>query len=330
MVVPKAQRLALITVLLCFAWSSAHAQDRYAVLIGGLGGAPDQTERIGSHLRDAYHALTGPLGLDKSNVIVLAEQAMQNDTFVDGVSTADNIRAHFAALTDRLSSNDALYVMLFGHGSSDGQRAALNIPRRDLTDLDYERLADTLPVGLQVWVCTMSVSGPFVRALSAPGRIVMTATRTATQRNRTIFPTYFVESLTVEDADLDQDGSLSVIETFRYAAEKTAFHYSSRGQLATEHSLLDDTGDGEGVRFEDLPAAADGHLARITYLRQADISRLMASDDPMSVARQDLERQIASLQAQKSAMDVDAYYKELEDLFVRLARLNDRIEATAQ
>lgn len=330
MAFPKAQRLALIAVLFGLIWSGAQAQDRYAVLIGGLGGAPDQTERIGSHLRETYHALTGPLGFDGDNVSVLAEQALQGDSFVDGVSTAENIRAYFGVLTDSLSSDDALYVMLFGHGSSDGQRVALNIPRRDLTDMDYARLADTLPVGLQVWVCTMSVSGPFVRALSAPGRIVMTATRTATQRNRTIFPTYFAESLTAQDADLDQDGSLSVIETFRYAAEKTAFHYSSRGQLATEHSLLDDTGDGEGVRFEDLATATDGHLARITYLRLADVSRLMASDEPMTVARLELERQIASLQARKSSMDVDAYYSELEDLFVRLARLNDRIEASVQ
>ena len=330
MVFPATQRFALIGLLLALGDTGAQAQDRHAVLIGGLGGAPDQSERIGGHLRDTYHALTGPLGFNASRVFVLAEQALQGDSMVDGLSTAENIRAHFATLAGSLDNKDALYVILFGHGSSDGQRAALNIPRRDLNELDYARLSDTLAAGLQVWVCTMSVSGPFLRALSEPGRIVMTATRTATQRNRTVFPGYLAEALTATDADLDQDGSLSVLEVFRYAAEKTAFHYSSRGQLATEHSLLDDTGDGNGVRVEELSSASDGHLARITYLRQAEIGIGMAADSPLAGARQELERQIASLRAQKSAMDVDAYYAELETLFVELARLNDRIEATQQ
>ncbi|MDE2957698.1 MAG: hypothetical protein OXU68_11925 [Bacteroidota bacterium] len=330
MVFPATQRFALIGLLIALGNISAQAQDRYAVLIGGLGGAPDQTERIGGHLRDTYHALTGPLGFDATRIFVLAEQALQHNSIVDDLSTAENIRAHFATLSGSLGEKDALYVMLFGHGSSDGQRAALNIPRRDLNELDYARLAETLAAGLQIWVCTMSVSGPFMRALSAPGRVVMTATRTATQRNRTVFPDYFAEALRAADADLDQDGSLSVLEVFRYAAEKSAFHYSSRGQLATEHSLLDDTGDGNGVRVEDLPTASDGHLAGITYLRQAHIGISVAADSPLAGVRQELERQIASLRAQKSTMDVDAYYAELETLFVELARLNDRIEATQQ
>ena len=327
MVIPKTQWITVIVLLLGLTQQRAQAQDRYAILIGGLGGAPEQSARIGTHLRDTYHALTGPLGFERDKVTVLAEQALQDEAFVSGLSTADNIRGQFATMSSQGSEDDMLLVALFGHGSSDGQRAALNIPRRDLTDLDYASLSDGLPMGLQVWICTMSVSGPFIRALSTPGRIVITATRTATQRNQTVFPDYFAASLTDEDADLDQDGSLSVDEVFQYSAEKTAFHYSSRGQLATEHSLIDDTGDGEGSRVEDLATGADGHLAKVTYLMRGKHARLMAADDPLSANRQDLERQIASLQALKSGMDEDAYYAELESLFVELARLNDRIEA---
>ena len=324
------QRSSLIVLLLGWVCSSALAQEHHALLIGGLGGAPDQTEYIGGHLRDTYNALTGPLGFAQDNVVVLAERAIQSESIVSGVSTAENIQAHFATLADRLSDTDVLYVMLFGHGSSDGQRAALNIPRRDLYDLDYAQLAESVQAGLQVWVCTMSVSGPFLGALSAPDRIVITATRTATQRNRTVFPEYFTSALTAADADLDQNGRLSIFEAFEYAAKKTAFHFSSRGQLATEHSLLDDTGDGSGVRVEDLVEAVDGHLARISYFQPIDAGAAVALDSPLAGNRRELERQIASLQAQKSAMDEDTYYAELETLFVRLARVNNQIEAATQ
>ena len=300
------------------------------MLIGGLGGAPDQTVRIGTHIQATYNALVGPLGFKTEHVTVLTERALLDEPFVVGESTADNIRTHFASLANIVSTEDELYIVLFGHGSSDGQHTALNIPRRDLTDRDYADLANSLSVSRQVWFCTMSASAPFVRALSSPGRIVVTATRTATQRNQTVFPQYFAEALVTPSADLDQDGSLSVDEVFQYTAEKTAFHYSSKGQLATEHSLLEDTGDGEGIRVEDLNSGTDGHLADITYMRRADSEFMIAADDPLIGARRVLESQIASLKAEKETMDTDAYYAELEQLFVALARLNQQIESTIQ
>ena len=169
----------------------------------------------------------------------------------------------------------------------------------------------------------MSSSGPFIQALSGVNRIVITATRTGTQRNQTIFPTYLVESLVEPAADLDRDGSLSIKEVFQYAAQQTALHYETEGHLATEHSLLDDNTDGEGTRVEALDESGDGNLASVTWLRRTQV---LAGNPTLASNRTALETQIAALKSRKSQMSSDAYYAELETLFVALARLNDRIE----
>lgn len=303
--------------------SSANAQERHALIIGGLGGAPEQTSRIASHLENTYNALVGPLGFEGEHVTVLAERALAGSEYVHGESTAENIRGHFVELSEELTLEDELYILLFGHGSYDGEQSALNIPRRDLSGDNYAVLANNLQVNRSIWICTMSASGPFIQALSAPERIVITATRTGTQRNQTIFPEYLIEALVEPAADLDRDGNLSLREVFQYTAEQTARHYEHEGHLATEHSLLDDNGDGEGTRVEMLDESTDGFAAGVTWLKR---SQMLVGDPILVSERTTLEGQIALLKARKRELEVDAYYAELETLFIALARLNERIE----
>ncbi|GIV60563.1 MAG: hypothetical protein KatS3mg043_1652 [Rhodothermaceae bacterium] len=304
---------------------------RYAVLIGGLGGSAEHTETFKGYLAAAHAALTGPLGFPEDHVVTLAEPAAADLPFVDGVSQAEEIRARFAALAATVTPDDHVYVFLFGHGSFDGTRARLNIPRRDLDDADYAALLRALPAGRLVFVNTAPASGPFTHTLAGPGRIIVTATRTGTQRNETRFPAFFVEALTDPAADLDRDGSLSVREAFVYAAERTARWYEEGGHLATEHALLEDDGDGEGTRVEDLDAGPDGRLAAVTYLRRpaplaAGGTTLPGATPERLRAKADLERAIADLIREKASLPEAAYYARLESLFVRLARLNDVLE----
>jgi hypothetical protein len=311
----------------------ATAQDRYAVLIGGLGGSPEYTDQYRQYLFETHRVLTETFGFPAANVTVLAEQAISEEPFVADVSNAENIRAHFGTLASKVTDSDHIYVILFGHGSFDGEHAQLNIPRRDLNDTDYADLVGSLNAGRIVFINTASASAPFVDVLSAPDRIVITATRAGTQRNQTIFPTYLVEAFTSPNADLDKNGTLSVRELFQYAAEATAQSYEAANHLATEHALLEDTGDAKGYRVEELDEAGEGNLAAITTLRRggAAIASLSAEDratlGPLLQEKETIERDIATVKSRKNDLDEDAYYAQLETLFVRLARLNDRIEA---
>ncbi|MEX0820810.1 MAG: hypothetical protein WD021_01585 [Rhodothermales bacterium] len=303
------------------------AGDRHAVLIGGLGGNPAYTETFSGYLRDTRAALVDRAGFVETNVLVLAEQAIADEPFVDGVSTAEAIRAHFTELADRLTADDHLYVILYGHGSFDGSNARLNIPRRDLDDFDYAALLDGVPAGRVVFVNTTSASGPFAAALSAPERIVITATASGTERDETIFPRFFADALRNPDADLDKNGGLSVLEAFTYAAQRTGRYYEESGQLATEHPQLEDNADGSGSRVDALDGE-DGNLASITYIRpRPDLASVSAAARPLLQEKETLERIIAETKNRKAEMTEDAYYAELEELFVRLARLNERMDS---
>ena len=327
-------RLAAALVLLALGLAlPARAQEaqpgeRYALLIGGLGGTEAYDRAFQAHLLRTRKALTEDFQFSDAHVTVLAAAGAEAPDFVDGTSTAEQIEAQFQRLAEQVTENDELYVVLFGHGSYDGQQAYLNIPGRDLSAADYAGLADGLGAGRMVFVNTASASAPFISALSAPGRVVITATRTGTQRNATSFPAFMVEALTsAAVADRDKDGALSVREVFTYASDKTAQSFEESGTLATERALMDDTGDGSGYAAEELEDAAEGALAASTFLRRATGE---ATDDvppDERRAQEALRREIAELQSRKSQLAEDVYYDQLEALFVRLARLNGEIES---
>ncbi len=131
------------------------------------------------------------------------------------------------------------------------------------------------------------------------------------------------------DADLDKNGGVSVHEIFSYAAQETARFFEEAGQLATEHPQMDDDGDGSASRLEELDAGGDGHLASLLYVKpRTDLASVSEEARPLLREKETLERSIADLKRRKGAMDEDAYYAELEDLFVQLARINDRMEAS--
>jgi len=305
----------------------------YALLIGGLGGENKYSERFYQFLMDSRKAFIENFQFSQDRVIVLAETRFQEDALVDDVSTAENIQARLLDFSIRITENDDLFIILFGHGNYDGQHAKLNIPRRDLNEDDYAEWVDPIRANRIVFINTASSSFPFIKAISGLSRVVITSTNRPTQRNITVFPEYFVEALTDPGADLDKNGNLSVLEVFRYASQKTGRFYSDNNHLATEFAMLEDTGDQRAFRESELAENGEGALAGITYLKRQ--YQIVTSD---GTAKQDsvftrlvwekeqVELEIAKLKTQKTQYTEQAYYEKLEVLLIRLAHINDRIE----
>ena len=326
-------RVSLILLLASCLSHTARAQDtgeRYALLIGGLGGTEAYTKTYQQHLLRTQKALVNTFELPPSHVRVLAEPSARNMEVVDGPSNRSTISAHIDELAAQVTASDHVYVVLFGHGSYDGDQAYLNIPGRDLSGSDYNELLGRFNAGRIVFINTASASAPFIQALSAPERIIITATRTGTQRSKTSFPGFLVEALNSAASDLDRNGRLSVKEMFTYTARKTDQSYKEEGYLASEHALLEDTGDGQGHRAGELREAGEGNLAETTYL-QGEAALLAGADGPAPEQlrkRQQLRRNIADLKTQKNQLAEATYYARLERLFVQLARLNADIESS--
>lgn len=322
--------LALVSVNDTYAQESG---DRYALLIAGLGGDAEHTDTFKGYLFDTRKALVESMGFEEDKVVVLGENRIVEESYVDDLSNAENIRAQFGALGQKVTPDDEVFIVLFGHGGYEGGISRLNIPRRDLTQNDYADLVSSLQARKLVFVNTASASAPFLEAIAREGRIVITATRTGTQTNETIFPRYFVESLTSPATDRDKDSRVSVAEIFMYAAEKTDQWYEDNGHLATENALISDAGTSEGSRIEDWQEGDVGQVAAFTYLSRGNAALLAASSsgNPEIAGwleeKSQIELEIASLKARKSEINTEEYYTALEVLFVRLAKGNELLEA---
>jgi hypothetical protein len=186
---------------------------------------------------------------------------------------------------------------------------------------DFNALLRKLPTRNVVVVNAASASGPWVEELSAPGRTIITATRSGAEQFTTLFGGYFVEAFSTASADADKNQRLSMLEAFQYAKTEVARAYEREGLLATEHALLDDNGDKKGSQ-DPAATAADGKLAAAMALGSpADVAPLPA--DPklraLYLERRELERRVEALRLLKDSMPAAKYTSELEKLVTELA-----------
>ncbi len=304
------------------------AQDTHLLVIGGAGGEAEYRQRfhdLSIQLIDAVLAA----GLPADRVTYLAERP-ERDARIVGESRRERVESELGRLAGVVGANDQLFVVLIGHGSSRGEDAQFNLPGPDLSAAEFDTLLDAVPAGRIVFVNTSSASGDFVPALAGPGRIVMTATRSGSERNLTRFPEYFVAAYANggADADVDKNGRVSVLEAFEYARQETARSYERDNQIATEHPLLEDDGDGEGSG-EVAADAAEGRVARAVYLTPVQAVLTESADDPalqrLLEERAELEARVQALRDLRGSMDPELYQRELEALLVELALKNREI-----
>jgi hypothetical protein len=223
----------------------------------------------------------------------------------------------------------AVWLILIGHGTFDGRTAAFNLVGPDLSSEELTKALAGVPRPLVV-VNTTAASAPFLTALSAPGRAVVTATKSGQERNYARFGRYFARRVADPAADLDKDEQTSLFEAWLAAAHDTAEFYKGEGRIATEHPLLDDDGDAKGVRPEFFQrgklvkrpkgeAAADGESARRLHLKLSAADLNLTADQLQE--RNRLETELTALRRRKAEMEEDAYFTEPEKLLIPLAKL---------
>ena len=290
----------------------------FLLIVVGLAGDPEhgaQFQKWGSALAEASEQA----GVARERLVYLADA--KEEARVSGRATRDEIEKALAGFAQAAAAEDVVYVVLFGHGSYDGQTARFNLPGPDMTAADFDRLLRRLPSRNVVFVNTASSSGPFVEALSAPGRTVITATRSGAEQFTTLFGGYFVEAFSAESSDADKNQRVSMLEAFQYAKAEVTRAYEREGLLVTEHAMLDDNGDKAGSQTPS-PTGADGKLAAALALGSA-ADAVPLPDDPrlraLHLERRDLERRVESLRLLKDGMPPAKYVSELERLVTDMA-----------
>ena len=299
---------------LCLAMAMAAHATTFYVTISGLGGENDYDQRFKMWADDIDSSLKKAGG--DSNVVTLV------------APTRDVIRAKMGEVAKLAKPGDALVLMLIGHGTFDGTEYKFNIPGPDITGAELASLMDHVAATRQCVVNMTSSSGGAIAFLRKPSRVVISATKAGTEKNATVFARYWAEALRDPAADVDKNESISALEAFHFAQHKTTEFFDTQKRLATEHSVLEDTGKGDGDR---TPGAdnGEGRLASAFPLVRLGANASAARDPnkrPLLDQKEQLEQAIDKLKYDKAAMPADAYKKQLAALLLQLAKVQEALD----
>jgi hypothetical protein len=284
----------------------------HVLALSGLSGEPAYKLLFESTLATLVDSARARWHVSDSSLFVLTEDPATTRLHATGRSTKEEIGKAFLALSRRVSAGDIVLVFLVGHGSGEGADSRVSLPGPDATAADFSGWLAGFARETVVLVNAASGSGDFVGVLAGPKRVIVTATRTALERNESRFATPFVRGLTSGEADADKDGKVSVLEAFAYAKKEVARVYDTDNKMLTEHASLSDSALARSVSF----GAQRGQAAPL---------------DPRAAAlvaeRSELEAKVAALRGRKDSMAPAAYEAELERLLVQVAEKSQAIRA---
>jgi hypothetical protein len=309
--------LACFAGLLLFAAQPVLAANYY-LIVSGLGGEADydtQFEKWASDL-DRELRSNGP----DSHVQKLSGAA----------ATQAHIKEAFQQLVSGAQSDDAFALFLIGHGTFDGSEYKFNIPGPDLTGAELTGLLKSVAATRQLVVNMTSCSGASLAALAHKNRIVITATKSGTEKNATVFARYWIDALQDPAADTDKNGTVSALEAFHYAQGKVASYFETEKLLATEHPLFSDTGATTGIR-DPKPENRQGLLAAAFPLyRPEGTEKTDTNLDPQKrkllSRKQELEAKIDRLKYDKSSLPESEYKQQLTAYLLQLAQVQAELD----
>jgi len=324
-------RLALVVAMLtgtCTISSAAETNESRATVLV-LVGAPGDDE-----FGKVFHEAAA--GWEKA-----ARTAKARFIQIGGANAiTTNGLAMFRETLQRESSNtvDELWIAMIGHGTHDARDTKFNFVGPDLSAHELSNLLASVRRPVAVINGTSS-SAPFIKALSASNRVVVSATRSASEENFTRFGKYMAQAIADPEADLDKDGQTSLLEAFLMTSRRVTEFYKNEGRLATEHALIDDNGDAMGTPAEWFRgiratkkaannAPLDGMRAHQWHLVRSTQDQQLTPEQRRK--RDELELEIAHLREQKSGIPEDEYYSRLEALLLKLGEVELSTESQGQ
>jgi hypothetical protein len=167
-----------------------------------------------------------------------------------------------------------------------------------------------------------------VKALQRHDRVVITATKSGTEKNATVFARYWVEALQDPGADTDKNQIITGLEAFQYATRKTAAFYETEKRLATEHAVFEEGGKSAPVRDAAADSDAGRMLASFALVRLGGTAD--AANDPAKLVllkqKEQLEQKIDLLKYQRAAMSPDDYREQLSQMLLALAKVQRELD----
>lgn len=291
----------------------------HVVVVTGIGGEPRYAESF-HRVAVSIVESSRKAGVPASAVSYLMGDGVRAESGGAGLTaraTREGIESVLAKLAESTGPEDAVLIVLVGHGSGEGPESRFNLPGPDLSAREFARILSRFDRAAVALVNAASSSGDFVPVLTegAGGgrRVIITATRSGFERNETMFGRHFAAAMARAGADVDKDGRVSLFEAFSYAKGEVEREYRTEGRILTEHAIL----------------AGDSALAKTMALTWSDANVARgpgaggAGADPRIAALEreqgQMQDRIEALKARKDRMSAGDYDRELEALLVELS-----------
>lgn len=288
--------------------------DSYFLTVAGLGGEPEFESRFEDWAKQL-------------DMIYRSDPGAKVDTLSAAQATKANVEAKLRALAST-KPDDQVVVTLIGHGTFDDREYKLALPGPDLSATELGQLLDKIPARQLVVDMTTS-SGGAIPILEKPKRVVIAATKAGTEKSSVaIFPRYWIEALRDPAADTDKNDTISALEAFKYAQAKVEKFFTTQNRLATEHSVIEDAGKGDGVKD---PSAENGEglAAGRFILVHLGASAAVAKDpakQQLVKHLEDLDAQLDQLKYEKASIDPADYRKQLQKLMIDRAQTQEELD----
>jgi hypothetical protein len=272
------------------------------LVVAGRGGEAQFDTRFGDWSQKVAKASVSATG-DAKRVVRLAGPEAKLKALQDAI----------AAAAESLHAGDTFVLVMLGHGSYDGSEYRYMLWGNDITGTDLGALLDRIPSTVQQLVINgTSASGAIVEKWTRPYRVVISATKSAGERNAPKFGGFWADALASDEADRDKDGNLTAQEVYDYANRKVAEAYKSDAAIVTEHARIS---GNDPSRFV---------VARI------GAAAMFASDAQLIALRNEqgvIEGRLADLRTQKSQLAQEEYFNRIEPVLVELAKVGERVDA---
>lgn len=311
-------RLRFTGLLFVLFLANLSSAANYYVSVAGLGGAPDYESQFEKWAGDMEKELS-------------RNSAEVHVTTLSGASaTRQRVAEALSQLAGQAKPEDTFALFLMGHGTFDGDEYKLNLPGPDITGHELAALVNRISAKRQLIVNMTSCSGASMASFAKKDRIVITATKSGTEKNAPVFARYWVDALRDPAADVDKNGTITAQEAFNYAQRKTAAYFEAEKLLATEHPLMIDsakveptmTGSGVNQVKSSLLAAAFPLVRPEVNAMQS----LTPGKQRLLSKKEDLEAKIDRLKFEKAAMTPELYKQQLGALLLELAKTQAEID----
>lgn len=297
---------------------------KYAVILAGPTVGDENKSKFRQWAFSLHDILARDYGYSSDTISLLFDRGDTEGAGgqrIDAACDLAGIQAELARLQSVVKTGDQITIYLIGHGSGAEEESKFNIVGPDITGVQFAEMLDVFDQQDMVIVNTTSASYGFSASLSSEGRVVVSSTRSSSEKFDPVFSNYFIEALDNRNGDRDKNNRVSILEAFNYAKSSVEEFYEEQGRLSAEHAGLDDNGDAL-FSLNPTTAEIDGRLAEIAYIDNLidDTAGLPTEAIPLKSRMQELERSVFILRGRKAEFLEADYWQQMEELLVDLAR----------